>query len=98
MCPVTVVNTPNKTIMEINNTIQNFIWQSSTSKIAQETLIQQIEKDGLKLCHFETKAKALKLSWVKALQYSCTLAPPCVVPYYPPGLNMVLVCNCTAKP
>ncbi len=31
-----VVNTPNKAIMEINNTIQNFIWEGSTSKIAQK--------------------------------------------------------------
>ncbi len=36
-----------------------------TSQILQQTLIQQIEKDGLKLCHFETKIKSLKLSWVK---------------------------------
>ncbi len=31
-----VVNTPNKAIMEINNTIQNFIWEGSTSKISQK--------------------------------------------------------------
>ncbi len=53
--------------MEINNTLQNFIWESSTSKIAQKTLIQQIENGGLKLCHFEMTVKALKLSWVKRL-------------------------------
>ncbi len=42
--------------MEINNTVQNFI---------QKTLIQQIGKGGLTLCHFEMKVKALKLLWVK---------------------------------
>ncbi len=47
--------------------IQNFIWDGSTSKIAQKTLIQQIYKGGLKLCHFETKVIALKLSWIKRL-------------------------------
>ncbi len=62
-----VVNTPNKSIEEINNAIQNFIWDGYTSKIAQKTLIQQIDKGCLKLCHFETKAKTLKLSWAKRL-------------------------------
>ncbi len=60
-----VINTPVKAIKEINNIIQNFMWDCSTSKIAQKTLIQSISKGGLKLCHFETKVKALKLSWVK---------------------------------
>ncbi len=32
-----------------------------------KTLIQSIQNDGLKLCHFETKVKVLKLSWVKRL-------------------------------
>ncbi len=62
-----VVNTPNKAIIVINNTIQNFIWEGSTSKITQKIIIQQIEKGGLKLCHFEMKVKALKLSWVTKL-------------------------------
>ncbi len=63
----TVVNTPNKAICEINNVIQNFIWDGTTTKISQKTLIQQIVKEGLKLCHYETKVKALKLSWIKRL-------------------------------
>ncbi len=29
--------------------------------------MQNIPKEGLKLCHFKTKVKALKLSWVKRL-------------------------------
>ncbi len=62
-----IVNTPNKAISERNNLIQNFIWDSTTSKIAQKTLIQQIDKGGLKLCHYETKVKALKLSSIKRL-------------------------------
>ncbi len=60
-----VVNTLNKAIKKINNVIQNIILDGSTSKIAQKTLIQQIDKGGLKLCNFETKVKALNLSCVK---------------------------------
>ncbi len=62
-----VVNTPIRAANEINRTIQAFIWDNSTSKIAHKTLLQKIEKRGLKLCHFPTKVNALKLSWVKRL-------------------------------
>ena len=33
-----VVNTPTKAIEEINNIIQNFIWDGSTSKISQKNI------------------------------------------------------------
>ncbi len=62
-----VVNIHNKAICEINNLIKNFIWDGTTSKISQKTLIQQIDKGGLKLCHYETKVKALQLSWIERL-------------------------------
>ncbi len=62
-----VISTPNKAISEINNTVQNFMWDGSISKISQQTLMQSIQNGGLKLCHFETKIKALKLCWVKRL-------------------------------
>ncbi len=62
-----IIDIPKNVITEINNIILHFIWEGKTSKIAQSTLIQSIEHGGLKLCHFETKSKALKLSWVKRL-------------------------------
>ncbi len=62
-----VVDTPKRAIQEINNATQNFIWDGSTSNIAQQTIIQPIKNCDLKLYHFETKVKALKLSWVKKL-------------------------------
>ncbi len=62
-----VVSTPYRVINEINDTIQNFMWDGSTTKIALTTLIQNIENGGLKLCHFETKVKAIQLSWVKRI-------------------------------
>ncbi len=55
------------TCKETNDIIQNFIWEGKTAKIAQNTLIKNIEQGGLKLCHFPTKVKALKLSWVKTM-------------------------------
>ncbi len=60
-----IVNTTNKVISKINNLIQNFIWDSITSKLSQKTLMHQIDKGGRKLCHYETRVNALKLSWIK---------------------------------
>ncbi len=62
-----LIDIPKYAITEINNIIQHFIWDGKTSTIAQSTLIQSIEHGGLKLCQFETKSKALQLSWVKRL-------------------------------
>ncbi len=62
-----IIDIPKNAITEINNIIQHFIWDGKTSKIAQSTLIQSIEHGGLKLCHFDTKSKTLKLSLVKRL-------------------------------
>ncbi len=47
-------------IKEVNNIIQNFIVGGKTSKISQTTLIQSIEKGGLKLCQFSTKVESMK--------------------------------------
>ncbi len=39
---------------------------SKTGKIAQEYFNKDIDQ-GLKLCHYCTQVKALKLSWIKRL-------------------------------
>ncbi len=44
-------------ISEINNTIQNFMCDGSTSKIPEQKLIQSIVTGCLKLCHFKIKVK-----------------------------------------
>ncbi len=62
-----VISTPQRVINEINNTVKNFIWDGSTSKIAPKTLIQNIENGGLNLFHFETKIKASQLTWIKRM-------------------------------
>ncbi len=52
-------------LKEINDIIQNVIWEGKTSKSSQNTLIKNINEGGLKLFHYPTKVKALKLSWIK---------------------------------
>ncbi len=51
-----IVNTPNKAISERNNLIQNFIWDSTAFKTAQQTLIQQIDKGDLKIISLWNKS------------------------------------------
>ncbi len=62
-----LIETPPEMLKETNDIIQNFIWDGKIAKIAQNTLIKNIEQGGLKLCHFPTKVKVLKLSWLKRL-------------------------------
>ena len=62
-----VVDTPEKAIKEIDSLISNFMWNNGSSKIAKQVLIQRIDKGGLKLCHYESKINALKLSWVNRI-------------------------------
>ncbi len=62
-----VVNNPNKAICKINNLIQNCIWDRTTFKISNKTLIQQIDKGDLNLCYYETKDKALEVFSIKTL-------------------------------
>ncbi len=54
-------------LKEINDIIQNVIWEGKTTKIPQNTLIKNINEGGLKFSHYPTKVKALKLSWIKRL-------------------------------
>ncbi len=46
---------------------QKKLWEGKTAKMSQNTLIKNINEGGLKLCHYPTKVKALKLSWIKRL-------------------------------
>ncbi len=77
-----MINTPVKAINEISNVIQHFAWNGSTSKISQKTLIQDISKGGLKLCHFESKVNTLKLSWVKRLCLNTNASWPILTQHF----------------
>ncbi len=62
-----MIETPPEALQEINDIIQNFIWEGKTAKIAQKTLINNIDNGGLKLCYFLFKVDSLKLSLIKRL-------------------------------
>lgn len=42
-----MIETTSETLKEINDIIQNFIWEGKTVKIAQNTLIKNIDEGGI---------------------------------------------------
>ncbi len=62
-----MIETPPEALKEINVIIQNFIWEGKTAKIAQKTLLNNIDNRGLKLCYFSFKVDSINVSWIKRL-------------------------------
>ncbi len=52
-----VINTPERSIKEVDTIMKNFIWELKTAIFFLNTLIHIIENGGLKHCDFETKVK-----------------------------------------
>ena len=50
--------------------ITDFFWEGNRPKVAYNVLIQNIENGGLKLPDFETKVKALQITWVNRMTSS----------------------------
>ena len=59
--------TPEQVYKEVKDIIIDFLWDGSTPKIAYSTLIQGVERGGLKLADLELKVKSFSISWVKRL-------------------------------
>ncbi len=55
-----IIETRPEAFKEINDIIQNFIWEGKTAKIDQNTFIKNIDEGGLQLCHYPTKVKTLR--------------------------------------
>jgi exonuclease III len=62
-----VIHVPQQVIKEVKDMVNNFLWDGKIPRIAYCTLIQDIEKGGLKLTDFESKIKSLKITWIKRL-------------------------------
>ena len=56
---------PDDIISSINTKIFNFIWNDKNDKIKRDVMINTFENGGLKLPHFKTFCKSLKITWVK---------------------------------
>ena len=64
---VSMSHVPDRIIEELKTIQSRFLWNSSTPKIKQSTLIGDYAEGGLKNVDINTKLKALKLTWVRRL-------------------------------
>ena len=58
------IYTSEEVVNEIKQEIKNFICDNKPAKIRYNTLIQNIEKGGLKLQNIELKIKSSLLNWI----------------------------------
>lgn len=58
---------PPRVNYELKKMITHFIWNGGSPKIAYSTLIQPIERGGLKLADFQTRIRAARLMWIRRL-------------------------------
>ena len=64
---------PTDVILEVNNLIFTFLWPRK-AHVKKSTVIQQIDKGGIKMPDFESKVKACKVSWIKRLCHNSKCA------------------------
>jgi hypothetical protein len=62
-----VMSPPPMIKKKLKDMITKFIWSDKPAKVKYSTMINSIEKGGLKLQDFECKLKSLKLKWIKAM-------------------------------
>ena len=68
-----VLYTPPWVIDKVNKLLVNFLWNNKKPKIKLKTVIGEIDKGGLKMPHFESKLKALKITWSKHMLHNSVL-------------------------
>ena len=62
-----VMHVPSQVITEVNGLITDFLWDGKPAKIAYNVMIQSTKNGGRNLVDFESKVKALKVSFIKRL-------------------------------
>jgi hypothetical protein len=66
--PSTVLAIPKKCIDEYNKAIIKFLWDNKPSKVKYKSLINTIEKGGLKLQDLQSKVDSIKIKWIKQMK------------------------------
>ena len=62
-----ILYTPKWVTAEIDKILFKFLWSDKKPHVKKETIIADIDYGGLKMVHFESVQKAIKLSWIKRL-------------------------------
>ena len=64
-----VLNASDTSATEVNKLIFDYVWKFKNSKIKKSTLIKSKENGGLNMVDFTLFDKALKISWVRRLNF-----------------------------
>ena len=59
--------TPGWATNEIDEILFNFLWSNKKPHVKKETIIADTDCGGLKMIHFQSMQKAVKLNWIKRL-------------------------------
>ena len=62
--------TPKDAIRELNQLLFKFLWKG-VDKTTRLSVINEYEKDGLKMIDLETMIKSLRLAWLKRIIIQC---------------------------
>ena len=87
-----VCSISNTHLEKIRGKIREYLWDSSTSKIAYVKLIQDYGDGGLKLVDLEAKNKSMKISWIDRLRVPGTYWSDVVSEFYP--IECIYIWNC----
>ena len=62
-----VLNTPDWVFQKYKDTVTKFIWNNKPPKVKYNSIVNNIDKGGMKLQDLESKVKALHIKWIAKL-------------------------------
>lgn len=63
--PMSIIPTPERVTKEYKAIISDFLWDNKRPKVAYKTLIQGVERGGLKLLDIATRIEVNMLQWIR---------------------------------
>ncbi len=71
-----ILYTPKWVTDEISDILFKFLWSNKKHHVKKETIIANVSHGGLRMVHFESMQKAIKLNWVKRF---CSMTSNCAI-------------------
>jgi hypothetical protein len=90
--PSTVLAIPKSCIDEYNHAIIKFLWNNKPAKVKYRSLINTIDKGGLKLQDLQSKVDSIKIKWIKQMEDNECHSP------WKGYLEYIIKDKCTAIP
>ena len=94
-----VLHTPLWVIEEADKLMFKFLWSNKKPHVKRTTIISNIPEGGLKMVHFDSMVKAIKLNWIKRFlnsQSTCNQIIDNIIGF-PVGMADLLKCHMDEK-